>query len=83
MKELADGDQPFFLAVGYIRPHLPFITPRKYWELYDRSKIPLASNGFLPKEAPSVAFGDRSMGGFYELRDYMDYADHLPPLIVH
>ncbi|MFO0923231.1 MAG: sulfatase [Pirellulales bacterium] len=79
MKELADGDQPFFLAVGYIRPHLPFITPRKYWELYDRSKIPLASNGFLPKEAPSVAFGDRSMGGFYELRDYMDYADAPSP----
>lgn len=79
MQELAGSDQPFFLAVGYIRPHLPFITPKKYWDLYDRSKIPLASNGFLPKGSPAVAFGDRSMGGFYELRDYMDYADAPSP----
>ena len=79
MKELAAGAAPFFLAVGYIRPHLPFITPKKYWDLYDRAKIPLATNGYLPHGAPPVAFGDRSMGGFYELRDYMDYADAPSP----
>jgi iduronate 2-sulfatase len=79
MKELASGGSPFFLAVGYIRPHLPFITPKKYWDLYDRSAIPLATNGFLPKGAPAVAFGDRNLGGFYELRGYMDYADAPSP----
>lgn len=80
MRELSEAKSPFFLAVGYIRPHLPFITPRKYWELYDRAKIPLASNPALPKAAPAVAFGNRSLGGFYELRDYMDYADAPSPL---
>lgn len=79
MRELAAGKSPFFLAVGFIRPHLPFITPKKYWDLYDRAKLPLAKNPFLPHGAPAVAFGEKSMGGFYELRDYMDYSDAPSP----
>ncbi len=79
MRELAKQEQPFFLAVGYIRPHLPWITPKKYWDLYDRSKIPLAKNPFLPQGMPEVAFSQRSMGGFYELRGYMDYLDAPSP----
>lgn len=79
LNELASGEAPFFLAVGYIRPHLPFITPKPYWDLYRRSEIPLAANGFLPKNAPQVSFGDRSFGGFYELRGYMDYANVKNP----
>jgi arylsulfatase A-like enzyme len=79
MRELAAGKSPFFLAVGYIRPHLPFITPKKYWDLYDRAKLPLATNPHFPKGMPPVAFGDRSFGGFYELRGYMDYADAPSP----
>ena len=75
MRRLAEANQPFFLAAGFVRPHLPFVVPRKYWELYDREQIPLAANRFLPRGAPAVAFGDRSRGGFYELCDYMDYAD--------
>lgn len=79
MRELAAGEQPFFLAVGYIRPHLPLVTPKKYWDLYQRDKITLAANPTFPHNMPAVAFGDRSMGGFYELRDYMDYADAPSP----
>ncbi len=79
LRDLAAGTSPFFLAVGYIRPHLPFITPKKYWDLYDRAKLPLATNPFLPHGAPAVAFGDKSFGGFYELRDYMDYSGAPTP----
>ncbi len=74
MNRLATNQQPFFLAAGFIRPHLPFVVPRKYWDLYDRSKIPLATNNFLPHGAPALAFGE-FQGGFYELRDYMDYSE--------
>lgn len=55
MRRLAKKDQPFFLAAGFIRPHLPFVVPRKYWDLYDREKIPLAENDFIPKDAPEFA----------------------------
>lgn len=79
LRELASGNSPFFLAVGYIRPHLPFITPKKYWDLYERAQQPLAPNPQLPKAMPPVAFGDRNLGGFYELRGYLDYADAPSP----
>ena len=62
MRTLSQQNQPFFLSVGYIRPHLPWITPKKYWDLYDREKIPLARNPFLPAGMPEVAFSQRSMG---------------------
>lgn len=39
---LAQEDKPFFLAVGFSKPHLPFNAPTKYWDLYDRDKITLA-----------------------------------------
>jgi arylsulfatase A-like enzyme len=53
--ELKKKDQPFFLAVGFIKPHLPFVSPKKYWDLYDESKIELAPNPFYPKDAPDYA----------------------------
>jgi len=67
MKELKDKDKPFFLALGYYRPHLPFVAPKKYWDLYDRDKLSLANNPFLPKNSPVMA-----MNSMYELRACYD-----------
>ncbi|GIT38651.1 MAG: hypothetical protein Ct9H300mP7_5720 [Verrucomicrobiota bacterium] len=39
LAELKAHPKPFFLAVGYRKPHLPFCAPQKYWNLYDRAKI--------------------------------------------
>lgn len=55
LKELKQRKEPFFLAVGFIRPHLPFVSPKKYWDLYDPAKIELAPNKFRPKGAPEWA----------------------------
>ncbi len=74
MRKLAKQDQPFFLAAGFVRPHLPFVVPRKYWELYDADAIPGAANPFLPQDAPSFA-----MNTMYELRDYLDFAGTPTP----
>ncbi|MFT3920898.1 MAG: sulfatase [Myxococcales bacterium] len=70
LHKLSQEKQPFFLAVGFIQPHLPFTAPKRYWDLYDPAKIRLATNPFLPKNAPAMA-----MFGMYELRAYMDFAD--------
>jgi len=59
-------DKPFFLAVGFMKPHLPFNAPKKYWDLYRRSEIDLADNPFLPKGSPSYAASN-----WGELRKYV------------
>ncbi len=48
-------DQPFFLAVGFHKPHLPFIAPKRYFDLYDRDEIDPAPNPFPPKDSPKYA----------------------------
>jgi len=41
LERLAAGGKPFFLGVGFERPHLPFTAPKRYWDLYERENIPL------------------------------------------
>ena len=65
LKRIKDLDKPFFLALGYYRPHLPFAAPKKYWDLYDRDSIPLPDNPSRPLGSPSF-----SMNSMYELRAY-------------
>jgi iduronate 2-sulfatase len=65
LRELKGKEQPFFLAVGFLKPHLPFNSPKKYWDLYDPVQLKLAANPFRPKDAPPYAVTD-----FGELRNY-------------
>ena len=48
-------NQPFFLAIGFVRPHLPFSVPKKYWDLYEKDKLPLPQFEKPPKDAPNYA----------------------------
>lgn len=65
LQELKGKNQPFFLAVGFLKPHLPFNSPKKYWDLYDPAQLKLATNPFKPQDAPPYAVTD-----FGELRNY-------------
>ncbi|MBI5693587.1 MAG: sulfatase [Verrucomicrobia bacterium] len=49
--------QPFFLAVGFWKPHAPYNAPKKYWDLYDREKLP-PLDPQRPSDAPEIAFHD-------------------------
>jgi arylsulfatase A-like enzyme len=68
VKALADLKQkkePWLLAVGFIKPHLPFNAPKKYFDQYDPAKIPLAPNPFFPIGAPKYAVGPGGEVGSY------------------
>ncbi|MCX6875639.1 MAG: sulfatase-like hydrolase/transferase [Verrucomicrobia bacterium] len=58
LHELKTKGQPFFLAVGFLKPHLPFVAPKKYWDRYDPNKIPLPAIDHLPTGAPAFAGHD-------------------------
>ena len=72
LKMLKNGGKPFFLAVGFQKPHLPFIAPKKYWDIYDRSKIELAPFRELAEGTPNIAYHN-----FGELRAFTDIDDDL------
>jgi len=74
MNKLATGDKPFFLGVGFQRPHLPFVAPKKYWDLYDRNKIKLSKQQSYSEGTPKIAY--HSYG---ELRSYTDIPDKFVP----
>ena len=67
LKKLKAEGKPFFMAVGFVKPHLPFNAPKKYWDLYNESEITLPKNTFFSESAPEIA--NHSWG---ELRYYKD-----------
>jgi iduronate 2-sulfatase len=66
-------NEPFFLAVGYLKPHLPFVAPKKYWDLYQRKDFRLPALQVPPHGAPTFA-----PTGWGELRQYSDIPDVGP-----
>ncbi len=59
--------EPFFLAVGFLKPHLPFVAPKKYWDLYQRQSFDPPKRQEPPEGAPE--FAPTKWG---ELRQYSD-----------
>ena len=55
MKEMVrQGDKPFFLALGFRKPHLNWTAPKRYWDLYDPAKIPLADDVDAPEHGAAM-----------------------------
>ena len=65
--ELSKNSKPYFMAVGFRKPHLPFVAPKKYWDLYNRADMPLATFTEHAKDAPEIAYHKSG-----ELRNYID-----------
>ncbi|XOV91070.1 MAG: sulfatase [Bacteroidota bacterium] len=86
MRELVEKpEKPFFMAVGFARPHLPFCVPKKYWDLYDPQQLPMPEFEDFPEDAPPFA-GKR--GG--EINQFKPipqtngiYSDSLKRALIH
>jgi arylsulfatase A-like enzyme len=66
IEKYSKSGKPLFLAAGFYRPHLPWVAPKKYWDMYKREEIDLAKNQYFPKNAISrntwgdlVHYGDK------------------------
>ena len=71
LKRVSKESKPFFLAVGFLKPHLPFIFPETFLDLYPKSDIRVPDNEFAPVNMPEVAWTD-----YGELRKYRDIKKH-------
>lgn len=88
IRKLVKAGEPFFLAVGFTKPHLPFVAPKKYWDLYNRNSFSMPSNLSIPPGYPTYA-ANRNAG---ELRSYSDiprqglpsaFPDKLNKRLIH
>lgn len=72
LERLSQSDEPFFLAVGFERPHLPYTAPKKYWDLYNRDEIKLAE--FQGKAENAVDYAYTNSGS---IKSYTDEYGHF------
>ena len=69
---LSKNGKPFFMAVGFSKPHLPFVAPKKYWDLYNRDEMPIAAFQEHAKNSPLIAYHQSG-----ELRNYPDITEFV------
>ena len=67
INKLADNNEPFFIAVGFQKPHLPFVAPKKYWDMYDRSQVQLAGYQKWARGTVKLVYNNNG-----EMRSYTD-----------
>ncbi|MDF1659406.1 MAG: sulfatase [Verrucomicrobiales bacterium] len=87
ISELAAGDEAFFFAVGFTKPHLPFVAPKRYWDLYERDSFSMPVNrswppGY-PDEARNMKAGEMSKYSDYEGNSPVDFSDELNKRLIH
>ncbi len=69
LEALSQGAEPFLLAVGFFKPHLPHNAPKKYWDLYNRESIELPDHRVPPKDVdPKISLHES-----FELTTHYDW----------
>jgi arylsulfatase A-like enzyme len=82
LQRLKQEGKPFFLACGFLKPHMPFYAPEKYWDLYPRDSIQLAANRQRPANSPKQLKGSSEFRS-YHLADLDPNSDEFHRIMRH
>ena len=84
LNSFKDSGEQFFLGVGFLKPHLPFNAPKKFWDLYNREEIDLADNPFLPENAPSqTQFNWGELRAYHGIPKTGPVSDSVARTLIH
>ncbi|QDT01715.1 Choline-sulfatase [Rubripirellula lacrimiformis] len=75
IEQFADHEKPFFFAVGFLKPHLPFNAPAKYWDLYDRSSIEIPARTSVVDGVPYASSNWGELKNYPDIPRDVDYLD--------
>lgn len=76
LRQLKERNAPFFLGVGFFKPHLPFNAPKKYWDLYDEAEIPLSPSPDIPENINLASLHESGEFNQYALGEEKAGLDH-------
>ena len=84
LQRLKDLDQPFFLAVGFYKPHLPFNAPKQYWDMYPEGSVNLPDNYYAPSNVPDAALHNwGELRSYYGIPETGPLSDELARTVIH
>jgi iduronate 2-sulfatase len=84
LQQLHKENKSFFLAVGFVKPHLPFNAPKKYWDLYKSDEIDIVNNPFRAYNAPEEAFHTwEGLRKFVGVPDKGELSDDFARNLIH
>ena len=84
LRTFKNSGAQFFLGLGFLKPHLPFNAPKKYWEMYSRGEIDLPDNPFLPEHAPPQAkFNWGELRAYHGIPEEGPVSDSIARTLIH
>ena len=84
LRKLKRSGSPFFLALGFLKPHLPFAAPGRYWDCYREKNVPLAVNPFAPEGVTEYSLTNwGELRGYFDMPDEGEMPDETARRLVH